>query len=89
MNNNTTCCNVFLSILWILSLLFYGCNPQSKDTDTAEAMITAETLGLAYLEENQLEDAKAEFMKLIDLDPKEVLGYANLGIVYLRLGEYR
>src|SRR4030042_5441060 len=77
-------------ILWIFSLLCFDCNQKkSKDTATAEEMITAKTLGLAYLEENQLEEAKAEFLKLIDLYPKEALGYANLGIVYLRMGEYK
>ncbi|HJX72446.1 MAG TPA: FG-GAP-like repeat-containing protein, partial [Bacteroidales bacterium] len=82
--------NVLLLILCILSLLFYGCDHRkNKDAATTEEMITIKTLGLAYLEENQLEEAKAEFLKLVDLDPKEALGYANLGIVYLRMGEYK
>ncbi|MCK5134959.1 MAG: VCBS repeat-containing protein [Bacteroidales bacterium] len=83
--------NVLLLILWVLSLLFYGCNQQkSKNAAATEGeMITAKTLGLAYLEENQLEEAEAEFLKLVDFDPTEVLGYANLGIVYLRMGEYQ
>ena len=50
--------------------------------------ISARTMGLAYLEENKLEDAEVEFLKLIDLAPDEALGYANLGIVYLRMGKY-
>ena len=50
--------------------------------------ISARTMGLAYLEENKLEDAEAEFLKLIELAPGEALGYANLGIVYLRMGKY-
>ncbi|UCG28369.1 MAG: tetratricopeptide repeat protein, partial [Bacteroidales bacterium] len=75
--------------LWIIILLFSGCNRQrDRQAATDEEMMTARTLGLAYLEENKLEEAKAEFLKLVELDPKEVLGYANLGIVYLRLGEY-
>ncbi|MFC2124068.1 FG-GAP-like repeat-containing protein [Bacteroidota bacterium] len=50
--------------------------------------ISARTMGLAYLEENKLEDAEAEFLKLVALAPEEALGYANLGIVYLRMGKY-
>ncbi|MCK4751451.1 MAG: tetratricopeptide repeat protein, partial [Bacteroidales bacterium] len=52
-------------------------------------MISFRTLGLAYLEENKLEEAEAEFFKLIDIAPKEKLGYANLGLVYLRMGRYQ
>jgi hypothetical protein len=82
--------NYLLLILWIFSLLFFGCNQKKRqDTATAEEMITTKTLGLAYLEENKLEEAKSEFLKLVDLDPKEKLGYANLGVVYLRMGEYK
>ncbi|RLD31783.1 MAG: hypothetical protein DRI73_08155, partial [Bacteroidetes bacterium] len=62
---------------------------KSKNTASPGEIITTKTLGLAYLEENQLDEAEAEFLKLIDLDPKEVLGYANLAIVYLRKGEYQ
>ncbi len=82
--------NHTLLISCVLSLLFFGCN-QNRDRDnaTSEEIITARTLGLAYLEENKLEEARDEFLKVVDLDPKEVLGYANLGIVYLRMGEYR
>ena len=78
-----------LLILWVLSLLSSGCNQNPrKDDGRAEEMISARTLGLAYLEENKLEEARDEFLKLVKLDPKEVLGYANLGIVYLRMGNY-
>ena len=63
---------------------------QQKGTDAerAEEMISAKTLGLAYLEENKLEEAEAEFLKIIDLDAGEVMAYANLGIVYLRMGSF-
>ncbi len=82
--------NVLLLVLLVLSLLFPGCNQKVRnDGATDVEMITARTLGLAYLEENKLELAEAEFLKLVNLDPKEVLGYANLGIVYLRMGEYQ
>jgi tetratricopeptide (TPR) repeat protein len=51
-------------------------------------IITARTLGLAYLEENRLKEADAEFRKVIEIAPKEALGYANLGLVYFRKGRH-
>ncbi len=71
----------------LITLVPGGCR-QKNEADPGE-MISIKTLGLAYLEENQLDEAEAEFLKLVDLDPKEVLGYANLGVVYLRKGEYQ
>ncbi|MEZ5071614.1 MAG: FG-GAP-like repeat-containing protein [Bacteroidales bacterium] len=66
-----------------------GCKqtPQSNESK-AETLISAKTLGLAYLEENKLEEAEAEFQKIIDLSPDDVMGYANLGVVYLRMGSF-
>ncbi|HEX9705621.1 MAG TPA: FG-GAP-like repeat-containing protein [Gemmatimonadales bacterium] len=67
-----------------------GCG-EARDRSAGDAgtILTARTLGLAYLEENRLEDARAEFAKLIQLAPKEPSGHANLGVVYLRLGRYQ
>jgi len=81
---------LFLLMLWMIALVSGGCQQGSKKkvSDPGE-LISIKTLGLAYLEENQLEEAEAEFLKLVDLDPKEVLGYANLGVVYLRKGKYQ
>ena len=56
---------------------------------SSEIIITTRTLGLAYLEENRLGEAEAEFLKLITLAPEEANGYANLGLVYLRMGKYQ
>jgi len=65
---------------------------QATETLTPEqrviAAASARTLGLAYLEENQLEEAEKEFLRLIDLAANEALGYTNLGIVYIRMGKY-
>jgi tetratricopeptide (TPR) repeat protein len=61
---------------------------KSHDTIQADKALTARTMGLAYLEENNLEEAENEFRKLIELAPREALGYANLGLVYLRMGRY-
>ena len=57
---------------------------QQKSTD----LVTTKTLGLAYLEEFKLDEAETEFLKFINLAPKEKLGYANLGLTYLRMGKY-
>ena len=53
---------------------------------TPADLLTVRTLGLAYLEENRLEEAEAEFLRLIELAPEEAIGYANLGLVYMRTG---
>jgi tetratricopeptide (TPR) repeat protein len=79
----------FAFILLIAAPIFFFSCKQNKKTVSPTEIISAKTLGLAYLEENQLDEAEAEFLKLVDLDPKEVLGYANLGIVYLRKGDYQ
>jgi thioredoxin-like negative regulator of GroEL len=44
---------------------------------------------LAYLQQNQLPQAEAEFKKVVALAPDQALGYADLGLVYLREGRYR
>ncbi len=61
---------------------------KSKDNNRHVDKLRARTLGLAYLEENKLEEAEIEFEKVVELAPDESLGYANLGIVYLRMGKY-
>jgi len=76
-------------IAGLLLVAGQACKQQGgSDAERAEEMISAKTLGLAYLEENKLEEAEAEFLKIIDLDADEVMGYANLGIVYLRMGSF-
>ncbi|MCI0693382.1 FG-GAP-like repeat-containing protein [candidate division KSB1 bacterium] len=80
-----------MAICIVTALVFFsfGCEKkQTGDKRKLTDVISARTLGLAYLEENKLNEAEAEFRKLIDLAPNEALGYANLGLVYLRRGEY-
>ncbi|HKJ66374.1 MAG TPA: FG-GAP-like repeat-containing protein, partial [bacterium] len=78
----------FLPLLGLL-LLFTGCVRQQKvSEELARRMITHRTLGLAYLEESKLSEAAGEFRTLIDIAPREPLGYANLGLTYLRMGEF-
>ena len=77
-----------VSICAIGIILLLGCRKQEQNPADAGAILTARTLGLAYVEENRLEEASNEFVKLIRLAPEEPSGYANLGLVYLRLGRY-
>lgn len=73
-----------LIIISLLSvLLFSNCENRQKLLD----ILTARSLGIAYLEENKLQEAEEQFKKLIELAPDEALGYTNLGLVHLRLGQ--
>lgn len=82
----------YLVFIFLVFLIWLGsCEQKSKKTvnkNIASQKITIRTLGLAYLEENNLQEAESEFKKLIELDPNESLGYANLGLVYVRMGKY-
>src|ERR671924_1513434 len=70
--------------------LAIGCHKgREQNPANAGAILTARTLGLAYLEDNRLEEARAAFTKLIALAPDEPSGYANLGLVDLRMGRYQ
>ena len=62
-----------------------GC--QRKEART-EDLFQAQALGLGYLETAQLPQAEAQFKKVIDLAPKDPLGYANLGVTYLRSSRF-
>ena len=53
-----------------------------------EELYTTRTLGLSYLQRNQLPEAESEFKKLIQLAPDDPLGYAYLGFTYLQASRY-
>ena len=79
----------FLLVIAFAILIMAGCkNRQDKTGQASTDLITIKTLGLAYLEEFKLEEAEKEFLRFIDLAPKEKLGYANLGLTYLRMAKY-
>ncbi|MGH7456131.1 MAG: tetratricopeptide repeat protein, partial [bacterium] len=66
-----------------------GCKKREAiNPDTAKQMVTHRNLGLAYLEENKLREAATEFQSLVEIAPREPLGYANLGLIHLRLHEH-
>ena len=68
----------------VLAAAIAGC---TRDTaDRTGSVVTARTLGLAYLQLDRLDSAELHFSKVVALAPDEPLGYANLGITYLRGG---
>ena len=73
--------NTFYLLLIAFCISLPGCRNSGKQTGQASTdLITIKTLGLAYLEEFKLEEAEKEFLRFIDLAPKEKLGHANLGL---------
>ena len=88
--NNMKKYSFFVLVLLTAFTIFQSCQQKPVDEkQLARDKITMRTLGLAYLEENKLEEAEAEFLKLTDLAPDEALGFANLGLVYLRMDDYK
>src|SRR3989442_10633828 len=66
-----------------------GAAPGGDAVANSAAAVTARTWGLAYLQQNRLPQAEAEFRKVVALAPDQAVGYADLGLVYLREGRYR
>jgi hypothetical protein len=79
--------NFFIALLCCSLLINCQSGPKDSKEKSIE-LVTAQTLGLAYLEEFKLEEAEKEFLKFIEMAPDQKLGYANLGLVYLRMGKY-
>ena len=72
-----------------LCIILSACaGPDLNDPEVQAALTEAKNLGLAYLEENQLQEAEAAFQQVLDIHPEDPSGHANLGIVYLRAGSY-
>jgi len=78
---------IFKLLLFGFSVLILN-NCSEQKVQNIPDLITLRTMGLAYLEENKLPEAEIAFRQLIQLAPDEALGYANLGLVYIRLGNY-
>ena len=74
---------IIVGLLSVFILLFSNCENRQKVLD----ILTARSLGIAYLEENKLQEAEKQFRKLIELAPDEALGYTNFGLVNLRMGQ--
>ena len=82
--------NIYILLLIVIfSSALFNCKNTEKDMwEKSIELMTAQTLGLAYLEEFKLDEAENEFLMVIKLAPKQKLGYANLGLTYLRMGKY-
>ncbi len=87
---------LLLFICLIIIPLGYSCKEKKqghqvaeqagRDAATPSKATSSRTLGLAYLEDNDLENAEKQFLKLIELAPSDATGFANLGVVYMRNG---
>lgn len=71
-------------------LVVAGCHGTAPGGDQArsDSALTARIWGLAYLQQNQLPLAEAQFRKVVALAPDQALGYGDLGLVHLREGRY-
>src|SRR6266513_1409046 len=70
-----------------LTLLFVTLGCREKPIDQG-ALITDRTVGLDDLQRGRLDEAEREFKRVIAIAPREPLGYANLGLTYLRAGRF-
>src|SRR3989441_4002593 len=75
----------------VAMLLLVGCRGRepAPGVERDAAILTARTLGLAYLQRDQLAEAETSFRRIVALAPDQALGYANVGLVQLRQGRYR
>jgi tetratricopeptide (TPR) repeat protein len=81
------------SVLFFVPLFFLILAPACKkdevpDQEQIRKLLSHRSLGLAYLEENQLDKAAIEFNQVIAIAPQEALGYANLALTHLRKAQY-
>lgn len=72
---------------FILGFLFtfLGCyNKENTEIANYEKIVSHRNKGLAYLEEENFTEAEKEFRVLTHLVPQDPLGFANLGLTYLK-----
>lgn len=58
------------------------------DAQLATEVLRAQAGGLALLQQDRLEEARAEFLRLTELAPEQAAGPANLALVELRGGDF-
>src|SRR6266540_4212894 len=75
----------FVSLAAVLLVGAVGCREKPIDQG---AVVTAREVGLEHLQRGRLPEAEQEFRTVIALAPRDPLGYANLGLTYLRGGRY-
>ena len=75
--------NIFIILIILLNV---NCERQvTVDESTYSEMISHRNLGLSFLEEERYSDALNEFEMLVNIADEEPLGYANLGLTYMRM----
>ncbi len=72
--------------LGLLVLVACG-EPASEVKSPSAEILVARTTGLTFLQRDQLDEARGEFERLIELAPEEAIGYTNLALVHLRAGD--
>jgi tetratricopeptide (TPR) repeat protein len=88
--NSTKSLIVFGHVGILTALGLIGCRGREPAQGLQnDAILTARTLGLAYLQNGQLAPAESAFRRVIDMAPEQALGYANLGLVLLQQGRYQ
>jgi len=65
-----------------------GCAGEGEKKDQASDQISNWLPVLQYLEQNKLDEAEAALKKIIEINPDDPAGYADLALVYLKQGEY-
>jgi len=69
-------------------LMLVACGEPAPEAESPAAeILVARTTGRMFLQRDQLDEARGEFERLIELAPEEAIGYANLGLVHLRGGD--
>lgn len=78
----------FLVVPLAIVALHVACRSDRASTNQSRAdeLFTARSLGLGYLQKDQLPEAEEQFEKLTRLAPDDPMGYANLGLTFLRAG---
>jgi tetratricopeptide (TPR) repeat protein len=67
--------------------LLIALDPRVKDTETGRA-ITANNLGLVYMDKEDYKSAERWFRKALDYEPGYGRTYYHLGLIYFIRGEY-
>lgn len=73
------------TILTLAMVSLASCRDEPVDT---QALFVAHTTGLAFLRQDQLPEAEAQFRQVVRMAPSDPAGHANLGLTQLRAGRF-
>jgi len=74
-----------VGLLVACALLLAGCGREPADP---QELLAAQSSGVSFLQRGQLFEAERQFKRVVELAPKDPVGHANLGLTYLRNGQY-